>query len=432
MVSGQWSVGEDEDEGEGEDEDEDEGEGEGEGEDEGEDALGGGGSWGGFGADDVHGAVEFAARVDGDGAGGDVAIDGAVEADGDFAGGAEGGGDAGVDEHVAGFNGVGECDVGAFFDGEFGALDGAFDGAFGAEGGFAMAVDFGFDEAEAAEVFALDLGGDDLAGFADDDVTAGADGFGVAKVDVEVFEADEGLALGAVGEFGGAADFDFVAALEAVDVFEVLMAVGTLRFHFLQGAVGRGSGNRGGRGSGGNGGFRARFDEGEVGVFGGGSRGGGLGEGCLFGGGLEEGAEAGLGGFFCGDVFGLGREGGGGGGVRRWEWLSVDEGEEGLGLSGRWGGCGRGRGGGGGGFGGGVFPEVVDADGAAAGDGGGGDLLFFDGEVDAAGFAEGGNDEARLILSRATGGTSYFNLVLRRRRKNRGFRAEETSKHLTK
>jgi hypothetical protein len=166
-------------------------------------------------------------------------------------------------------------------------------------------------------------------------------------------------------------------------------------------------------------------------VFGGGSLGGGLGEWRLFGGGLEEGAEAGLGGFFCGDGFGLGREGGGGVGVRRWGWLSVDEGEEGLGLSGGWGGCGRGRGGGGG-FGGGVFPEVVDADGAAAGDGGGGDLFFVDGEVDAAGFAEGRNDEARLILSRATGGTSYFNLVLRRRRKNGGFRAEETSKHLTK
>jgi hypothetical protein len=114
------------------------------------------------------------------------------------------------------------------------------------------------------------------------------------------------------------------------------------------------------------------------------------------------------------------------------EGLGLGGGEEGLGLGGGWGGCGRGRGGGGGGFWGGGFPEVVDADGAAAGDGGGGDVFFVDGEVDAAGFAEGGNDEARLILSRATGGTSDFNLVLRRRRKNGGFRAEETSKHLTK
>jgi hypothetical protein len=168
-----------------------------------------------------------------------------------------------------------------------------------------------------------------------------------------------------------------------------------------------------------------------VGVFGFGSW--GFGRGGKFSGGLEEGAEAGLGGFFCGDEFGLGRERCGGGGVRQWGWFGLDEGEQGLGLSGRWGsrgGCGRG--GGGGGFGGGVFPEVVDADGTAAGDGGGGDLLFFDGEVDAAGFAEGGNDEARLILSRATGGTNDFDLILRRRRKNGWFRAEETSKHLTK
>lgn len=98
----------------------------------------------------------------------------------------------------------------------------------------------------------------------------------------------------------------------------------------------------------------------------------------------------------------------------------------GRGAGGRESGCGVGC------FGFWVVPEVVDADGTAAGDGGGGDLLFCDGEVDAAGFAEGGNDEARLILSRATGGTSDFDLILRRRRKNGWFRAEETSKHLTK
>lgn len=60
---------------------------------------------------------------------------------------------------------------------------------------------------------------------------------------------------------------------------------------------------------------------------------------------------------------------------------------------------------------------------------GGEDVLLFYRQVDAAFFAERGNDKARLILSRATRRTHHFDLILRWCGQNTGLRAEEPAEH---
>lgn len=56
-------------------------------------------------------------------------------------------------------------------------------------------------------------------------------------------------------------------------------------------------------------------------------------------------------------------------------------------------------------------------------------MLFLHREVNAAFFAKCGNDEARLVLSRATGRAHHFDLVFRWCGKNAGLRAEESPEH---
>jgi hypothetical protein len=172
-------------------------------------------------ADDVHAAVELSTWFHGDGVGGDVTIEGAVGANDDFAGGVDIAGGAGIDEDFFGVNGVGEVDVSTFFDGEFAAFDGAADGAFGAEFGFVLALDFGIKDPETSEIMTDEVGGCDGADFANGDIAASADGGGDGLIDVEVFATDGGTALGTLSGFGGAADFELVAAFEAFDAFEV-------------------------------------------------------------------------------------------------------------------------------------------------------------------------------------------------------------------
>ena len=86
------------------------------------------------------------------------------------------------------------------------------------------------------------------ATFADEDITTRFDGLSGGHVDLHVFERESDTAGGTVGGFGGAAGFEFVTAIEALGVFEVLISVHALLLHLLK-RVGRlwrrGRGRRG-------------------------------------------------------------------------------------------------------------------------------------------------------------------------------------------
>ena len=171
-------------------------------------------------AADVEFGLEESAFVDADGAGVDFAFEEAAFEDAQGAVAVDAGGDFAADDHVVDADGVGDDDVGAFFDADAAGADLAVEASGGADAGLAVAENFA---GRAAADVGLAADGElvvEVAEFFDGEGAAGADDAADALLDENVIDVDVRVAVRAGGGGGEVRDFVDAAAFVAADAFE--------------------------------------------------------------------------------------------------------------------------------------------------------------------------------------------------------------------
>lgn len=171
-----------------------------------------------------------------DGAGGDIAFHTASVANENRTFAMDVAADAGVNFRFLGVEGVDELNVAAFDDVETDTMDFADDGAGSADDHLAAAFDIGGNDALEMQVAAFDFAGADVAHLANVDIAACANRRGGSDIDLDILQTDAGGAVGADAIAGGAADFEFVIAVEAFHFLEMLLTEALLT-HLLECAL---------------------------------------------------------------------------------------------------------------------------------------------------------------------------------------------------
>ncbi len=146
-------------------------------------------------------------------------------------------GDARAHFSFIGHDGVEKLKVTAFFDHETMAADGSNVISDGTDDELTGAVDIPGDAAVNREIPAVNFCGAEVTVFSDQHIAACANGGGGVQIDLEILQTDIDSTGRAVGGFRRATYFKIVVTVEAFKLFEMMLAIGSLLFHFKKGAL---------------------------------------------------------------------------------------------------------------------------------------------------------------------------------------------------